>query len=100
MRVSGQNYNTSIRPDNTISGPVSRTGESEGVESFENSAPEDRVELSSEARAIQRARDVALSAPDIREERVDAARRALENGTLVLNGAQLADKIIQQASQG
>ena len=33
-------------------------------------------------------------APDIRVSRVEAAKRALQNGTLLLHGSILADKIL------
>jgi hypothetical protein len=33
-------------------------------------------------------------APDIRVSRVEAAKRALQNGTLLLHGATLADRLL------
>ena len=44
---------------------------------------------------IQRARAVAQAAPEVRQEKVEAARRALREGTLTLDGQVLAEKLLQ-----
>jgi hypothetical protein len=46
--------------------------------------------------AIQRAQEIIRDVPEIREDRVRAARRALVQGTLNLNEAVLATKLLQQ----
>jgi flagellar biosynthesis anti-sigma factor FlgM len=53
------------------------------------------VTLAVQARAMHRARAVAQAAPDVRVARVEAARRALQEGTLTLDGPALADKLLQ-----
>lgn len=54
----------------------------------------DSVRLSSDAQlATEAAREVA-SAPEIRQDKVDAARRALEAGRIGSDPVRLADKII------
>jgi anti-sigma28 factor (negative regulator of flagellin synthesis) len=52
--------------------------------------------LSAEARDIQRAREVAQGAPEVREDKVEAARRALQSGKLNLKGQDLAEKLLQE----
>lgn len=102
MRISGQDtVNNPIRPNQPVqeSDAVSRVTPPANPNATENSGA-DRVELSTEARAIQKAQEVAQNAPEIRQDRVEAARRALENGTLPLDGATLADKLLQQFGQG
>ena len=96
MRITGQDTtNNAQRPENAgRSNEVSRTKPSEDVDNS-NEVASDRVELSSQARDIQRAREAAHNAPDIRPDRVEAARRALQSGNLNLNGEDLADKILQ-----
>jgi flagellar biosynthesis anti-sigma factor FlgM len=47
-------------------------------------------------RLLQHARRVVAEAPDIRAERVAAVKKALQNGTLNLDGADLAAKLIDQ----
>lgn len=60
-------------------------------------AASDQVELSSQARDIQRAREVAQDAPEVRMDKVEAARRALHSGHLNLNGRDLAEKLLKDA---
>ena len=48
------------------------------------------------ALAVQ-ARAVAQAAPEVRVARVEAARRALQEGTLTLDGRALAEKLLQAA---
>ena len=58
-------------------------------------AASERVGLSSRARALQRAREVAQAAPEVRAEKVEAARRAMHRGSLTLQGQALAEKLLQ-----
>src|SRR5512145_3114627 len=88
---------TAQRPENAVRiNEVSRTKSPEGVDNTsEVAASEDKVELSPKAREIQRAREVAQSAPEVREDKVEAARRALQSGNLNLRGQDLAKKILE-----
>jgi negative regulator of flagellin synthesis FlgM len=97
MRITGQETtNSTRRPENTVrSNEASRTKSSESVDNSNEVASADRVELSSRARDIQRARQVAQDAPEVRADKVEAARRALQNGTLNLKGRDLAEKLLQ-----
>jgi len=99
MRITGQEIINNVRrPENV--GRNTEASQSKASESIDNSSevgPSDRVELSSQARDIQRAGEVAQSAPEIRAEKVEAARHALQSDTLNLNGKDLADKLLQDA---
>ena len=55
----------------------------------------DTGERSSQSPDIQRARAVAQAAPEVRVAKVEAARRALQEGTLTLDGQALAEKLLQ-----
>jgi len=70
---------------------------SKDVDSRDEVAASEQVELSSQARDIQRAREVAQDAPDVRMDKVEAARRALQSGDLNLNGQDLAEKLLKDA---
>ena len=50
---------------------------------------------SSPTHATHYARVVAQTAPEVRVARVEAARRALQEGTLTLDGQALADTLLQ-----
>jgi flagellar biosynthesis anti-sigma factor FlgM len=54
-------------------------------------------ERSSQARDLHRAWAVAQAAPEVRLAEVEAARRALQEGTLTLDGQTLAEKLLQAA---
>jgi negative regulator of flagellin synthesis FlgM len=97
MRITGQETaNTTRRPESTVrSNEASRTKSSEDIDHSNEAAASDKVELSSQARDIQRAREVAQSAPEVRADKVEAARRALQSGKLNLKGQDLAEKILQ-----
>ena len=97
MRIDGQETtNNAQRPENTArSNEVSRTKSSEDVDKSNEAAASDRVDLSSQARDIQRAREVAQGAPEVRADKVEAARRAVQSGNLNLKGEDLAEKLLQ-----
>jgi negative regulator of flagellin synthesis FlgM len=97
MKVDGpETTNTTRRPESTVrSNEASRTKSTEGKDHSNEVVASDKVELSSQARDIQRAREVAQSAPEVRADKVEAARRALQSGKLNLKGQDLAEKILQ-----
>jgi negative regulator of flagellin synthesis FlgM len=70
---------------------------SKDVDHRDEAAAFDQVELSSQACDIQRAREAAQDAPDVRMDKVEAARRALQSGNLNLNGQDLAEKLLRDA---
>ena len=70
---------------------------SKDVNHRNEAAASDQVELSSQDRDIQRVRAVVQDAPEVRLDKVEAARRALQSGNLNLNGRDLAEKLLQDA---
>jgi flagellar biosynthesis anti-sigma factor FlgM len=97
MRITGQETtNSAQRAENAVrSNEVARTKASEDVDNSNEVAASDKVELSSQARDIQRAREVAQGAPEVRADKVEAARRALQSGKLNLKGQDLAEKLLK-----
>jgi negative regulator of flagellin synthesis FlgM len=73
----------------------SRTTSAKDIDHRNSVAASERVGLSSRARALQRAREVAQAAPEVRAEKVEAARRAVHRGSLTLQGQALAEKLLQ-----
>jgi len=103
MRIASPETTKNVqRPENVVrSSEVSRTQSREDAEhSNQVTASDnlDKVELSPEARDIQRAREVAQGAPGVREDKVAAARRALQSGKLNLKGQELAEKMLKEIS--
>ena len=97
MRINSKDpTNNAQRPENPArSNEVSRAKPSEDVEKSNEVAALDRVDLSSKARDIQRAREVAQGAPEMRGDKVEAARRGVQSGNLKLKGEDLAVKLLE-----
>jgi flagellar biosynthesis anti-sigma factor FlgM len=97
MSITGQDTSSTTRyPEETArSNEGSRTTSAEGLDNRNAVAAADRVGLSSRVRDIQQARDVAQDAPEVRAEKVEAARRAVYSGSLNLQGQVLAEKLLQ-----
>jgi negative regulator of flagellin synthesis FlgM len=101
MRVSPETTHNTPRPENVVrSNDVSRTKSPEDVDHSNEVTPADRVELSPQARDIQRAREVAQGAPEVRADKVEAARRAVQSGNLNLKGEDLAEKLLEDPLPG
>jgi flagellar biosynthesis anti-sigma factor FlgM len=97
MSITGQDTSSTARypEDTTRRNEVSRTKPAEGIDNRNVVAAADRVGLSSRVRDIQQARDVAQDAPEVRGDKVEAARRAVHSGNLNLKGQALAEKLLQ-----
>jgi flagellar biosynthesis anti-sigma factor FlgM len=97
MSITGQDTSSTARyPEDTARrNEGSRTTSTEGIANRNAGAAADRVGLSSRVRDIQQARDVAQEAPEVRAEKVEAARRAVHSGSLNVQGQALAEKLLQ-----
>ena len=62
----------------------------------QGAAPSDRVMISERGADIQRARSLALAAPEIRQEMVDEIVDQVERGAYQVRGADVAPKLIQE----
>jgi negative regulator of flagellin synthesis FlgM len=56
---------------------------------------EDRVDLSSESRDMQKINQVLAATPDVRVEKVDALRKLVESGQYDVKSDSLAGKMIK-----
>lgn len=54
----------------------------------------DSFTLSAQARELQRVKDLALRAPELRSERVKAVKKEIEDGTYDVSGEEIADKML------
>lgn len=81
---------------------VKKTGEKEravqGREPEKQSSRVDRVEISTEARQRETGEIKGLleKVPDVREEKVIALKRAIEDGTYSVKGEEIAKKMIKE----
>jgi len=98
MRINSEPTQNIQRPEHVVrSSEAGRTESPEDVEHSKDVTAADKVELSSQARDIQRAREVAQGAPEVRADKVEEARRALHSGKLNLKGQDLAEKIVKDS---
>ena len=58
---------------------------------------EDKVDLSPEAREMKRIYDILEATPDVRAERVDPLKKAIEANQYQVNSDSLADKMIRDS---
>ncbi len=79
------------RPDNTGDSKGARARSSESAPA----AGGDRVELSEEARQAAALRARADELPEVRDDRVEAVRKALRTGTYEVDPRQLARAILE-----
>ncbi len=59
----------------------------------------DRVSLSNDARLRTQAFSTAMSAPDVRQERVDALKTQVDSGTYVVDSRKVAEKLLQEETE-
>ncbi|HHW54839.1 MAG: flagellar biosynthesis anti-sigma factor FlgM [bacterium] len=57
---------------------------------------EDRLSLSAEAREIQRVKELARQAPDVRREKVEEVKGQIEAGTYKVSGEEIAEKLLSR----
>lgn len=101
MRITGQELPPAVQPEHGVrnSHQVEQAAAPKSREGPQHEAT-DRVELTPLARQVQRAREAIEAAPDVRQDRIEAARQALENGALPLPGSVLADKLLSDPLHG
>ena len=58
---------------------------------------EEKVELSSKARDIQKVKNILDNLPDVRMEKVDKIKNSLENGTYNIKGDKVAQKMVRES---
>ncbi len=97
MRISGHD---AIRIDTVVqNNGVSQDIQNKSEQNTRISQTEDKVEFSARAKDIQRIKEILAEVPDVRQDKVEAAREALVSGTLNLRGKDLAEKIITDSLQ-
>ena len=57
----------------------------------------DTVSLSDRSKDVQKAREIIDSTADIREEKVAALKKSIDEGTYTVNGETIASNIIESA---
>lgn len=92
---SGGPLPTQIDKAETTRTEASRSGE-RGNKAAARPAGSDRVEVSADAALMREAVKAAQDAPDVRSEKVEAAKKALADGTLGADAGKLADALLSK----
>ena len=58
---------------------------------------EEKVELSSRAKDIQRIKNAVANVPEVRAEKVSRLKRSIEEGTYNVKGEEVARKIVKES---
>jgi len=82
--------------------PVKDAGQAEQVaqqqvrrkEQQQEAPPEDKVELSSRAKDLQRAVEIVRATPEVRADKVAALKEKVDSGTYEVDSKQVASKMI------
>lgn len=96
MKITGDGYEITQYINDTTLNPT----EDEQTEkaTAETPSPEEDVivNLSAEAKDVQKAKEVIESEPDIREEKVSAIQEEVEQGTYEIDYDQTAEQMVGQ----
>jgi negative regulator of flagellin synthesis FlgM len=58
-----------------------------------------RVNVSDRAQDIKRAKEIAMKAPDIREDRVAELQKMIDSGKYKVDAKEIADKMVDEEAQ-
>jgi negative regulator of flagellin synthesis FlgM len=72
----------------------SETSSARATKSTDDADKSARTEISGRAREMAKAKDVATTAPDVREEKIQELRRRMAEGKYKVDPNALADKIV------
>jgi negative regulator of flagellin synthesis FlgM len=95
MKVNGENQSiTSVFYQNQISAAQSRTGRKSGHSAA--GVADDKVQLSARAREVQEAANALAKLPEVREEKVQQVKMAVESGTYKVVGNKVAMDMLKE----
>jgi len=75
---------------------LSKTKSVRAVEGTDAAKPADKIELSTDAEAIETARKVIAEMPDVRADKVEALRKQIQDGTYQVSPESIADKMLTE----
>ena len=95
MEINGKNTPVNLNPGiQRIDSQTTQVSRAQRVAGEEAPPESDRIELSIRGREVQHLNEMIQATPDIRADRVDQVRSALQNGTYNVNAEMIADKIL------
>ena len=58
-----------------------------------------QVNISQQAQDVMKAKEIAMAAPDVREDRVAALQKMIDSGNYKVDAKDIADKMVDEESQ-
>ena len=99
----GQNINLtdSRKAEKSDSSKAAKIGDDKLGALESNSAMDSasRVNLSERAQDIKRMKEIAMAAPDIREDRVASLQKLVDSGKYKVDAKDIADKMVDEEAQ-
>ena len=100
----GQNLNLSDTGKSDKAGKAnSKSGGAEALSDMTAGASRGsdsaQVNLSQRAQDVMKAKEIAMAAPDIREDRVAALQKAIDSGNYKVDAKDIADRMVDEESQ-
>ncbi len=92
MRIDLNQVAASQIANETSPSPVN----AENVAASDSGAADDRTTLTSTQQSLSALVSTAMSSPDIRQDRVDSLKQAIDNGTYELDPAKIASSMIDE----
>ena len=68
-------------------------------QTHESAHPGANIDISDNARLLQRASDVVRSTPDVRQEKVAALKKSIADGSYKVDSAAVAEKLVDEHLQ-
>ena len=96
MKIGNNNLFVELKGYLKETGKVSK-GKGSGVSKSDDASSADKVNLSSQAKETEKARKVIDAQSDIREEKVSALKKSVEEGKYSVDGDTIASNIIESA---
>ena len=87
-------YAAQVQTNKRISGK-----ETQGTTPSANTRTGDRVNVSPEAKLLQEAHTAATNAPEVRQDRVNALKAQVEEGTYKPDSKKIAAKLVESEAQ-
>ncbi|MBU5611494.1 flagellar biosynthesis anti-sigma factor FlgM [Geomonas azotofigens] len=94
MRIEGSAYVVDLNRSQQVRNDAQQTQAVQGSRPAGRVIPFDRVEISSQAKELQRLKAEVADMPDVRMDRVALAKQNLQNGAYRVEASVLAQKMM------
>ena len=97
MKIPDIHQDPNLVPYVQQNGKVGAAERSSATPAAQNQVPtEDKVDLSSQSKEMNKISEVLAAAPDVRAEKVDALKKQVESGQYQVNSDAVAEKMIKE----